>query len=70
MPPLPLHALCCCRDRCGLPANAFRLPLMMQNTVKALSRAKLTLDGNELAFDAMPLATQLFLGNISRYKRL
>ena len=38
----------------------------MQNTVKALIRAKPSWEGKELAFDATPLATQLFVGNISR----
>ena len=40
--------------------------LTVQNTVKALQRAKISLDGKELAFDATPVATQLFLGNVSR----
>lgn len=44
----------------------FVLAERLQNAVKALQRAKLFMDGKELAFDAMPLATQLFLGNISR----
>lgn len=37
-----------------------------QNAAKALSRTKPSLADKELQFDGAPLATQLFLGNISR----
>lgn len=58
--------VCQCMSN-GAADSVMRVPrLVVQNTVKALQRARISLDGKELAFDAMPLATQLFLGNISR----
>lgn len=38
----------------------------VQNAAKVLSKAKPSLAGKELVFDTTQLATQLFLGNISR----